>query len=306
MRLLSKCTRFCRRLADQEFDNDPSQLLAEFIGDTETLGIPKTRPLVASTFDLLDNSAQVDPMSDIPYEHRPTLLDGGKLFPGLNPGLASLPNIRREDKLEYSQLVARQLLCAKVELRTRVKAGADVFAVGNTNAKLREIWNGHILSLAAKRPPKPPHIATPEVFPNTEIGLDELLYVSKRDASVYFDQLMLPSPLRLWFARPPLRMRDLIKLGGISEAEVRAAYIGVDTLFLGNPAELFANLDGPAERRTLQGVRQQLAERRAARILVVGVLLALVGLAMWRAPLAEAAVLGVVPFFALLPAAAYY
>jgi hypothetical protein len=85
-----------------------------------------------------------------------------------------------------------------------------------------------------------------------------------------------------------------------------ADLIGVDTLFLGGPASLVANLDGPAERRTLQDVRQVLAERRATRAVVVGALLGLVGLAMWRAPLAEAAVLGVVPIFALIPAAAYY
>jgi len=91
-----------------------------------------------------------------------------------------------------------------------------------------------------------------------------------------------------------------------------ADLIGVDTLFLGGPADLIANLDllanlnGPAERRTLQGVRQKLAEQRPARIAAVVALLALAGLAMWRAPLAEAAVLGVVPIFALTPAAAYY
>jgi hypothetical protein len=82
--------------------------------------------------------------------------------------------------------------------------------------------------------------------------------------------------------------------------------IGVDTLFLGGPVNLLANLDGPAERRTLQGVRQVFAERRAARIAAVGALLVLAGLVMWRAPLAEAAVLGLVPIFALTPAAAYY
>jgi hypothetical protein len=85
-----------------------------------------------------------------------------------------------------------------------------------------------------------------------------------------------------------------------------ADLIGVDTLFLGGPASLITNLDGPAERRTLQGVRRTLAERRAARIAVVAVLLGGVGLVMWRAPLAEAAVLGVVPIFALTPVAAYY
>ncbi len=85
-----------------------------------------------------------------------------------------------------------------------------------------------------------------------------------------------------------------------------ADLIGLDTLFLGGPVNLLANLDGPAERRSLQGVRQTLVERRAARIAAVGVLIGLAGLAMWRAPLAEAAVLGVVPIFALTPAAAYY
>jgi hypothetical protein len=85
-----------------------------------------------------------------------------------------------------------------------------------------------------------------------------------------------------------------------------ADLIGVDTLFLGGPVNLLANLDGPAERRTLQGVRRDLAERRAARVAVVAALLGLAGLAMWRASPAEAAVLALVPIFALTPAAAYY
>ena len=82
--------------------------------------------------------------------------------------------------------------------------------------------------------------------------------------------------------------------------------IGVDTLFLNAPANLLANLAGPAEQPTLRGARRELAKRRTARFAAVGALLGLVGLVMWRAPLAEAAVLGVVPIFALTPAAAYY
>jgi hypothetical protein len=85
-----------------------------------------------------------------------------------------------------------------------------------------------------------------------------------------------------------------------------ADLIGVDTLFLGGSANLLASSDERAERRTLQGVREALAKWRPVRVAVVGVFLALAGLAMWRAPLAEAAVLGLVPFFALTPAAAYY
>ena len=49
----------------------------------------------------------------------------------------------------------------------------------------------------------PPHIATSEVFPDIEIMQDEHLYVSKRDASVYFDQLRVPPGIRQWFGRPP-------------------------------------------------------------------------------------------------------
>ncbi|MBW2576555.1 MAG: hypothetical protein JRE38_00650 [Deltaproteobacteria bacterium] len=85
-----------------------------------------------------------------------------------------------------------------------------------------------------------------------------------------------------------------------------ADLIGVDTLFLGGPANLLASSEERAERRTLQDVRESLAKWRPVRVAVVGVFLALAGLAMWRAPLAEAAVLGLVPFFALTPAAAYY
>ena len=67
--LLHKCSRFCRRLASQDFTEDRAHLLAELISDTEALGVPKTRPLVASTFDLLDLSAQVDPLPDVPEEY---------------------------------------------------------------------------------------------------------------------------------------------------------------------------------------------------------------------------------------------
>ncbi len=60
------------------------------------------------------------------------------------------------------------------------------------------------------------------------------------------------------------------------------------------------------ERRTLQGVREDLARQTTARIAVKGALLGLLGFAMWRAPLAEAAVLGVFAVFVLTPAASYY
>jgi hypothetical protein len=85
-----------------------------------------------------------------------------------------------------------------------------------------------------------------------------------------------------------------------------ADLVGVDTLFLGGSANLLAGSEHRAERRTLQGVKESLAKWRPFRLVVIGVFLALAGFAMWRAPLAETAVLGLIPFFALTPAAAYY
>ena len=226
MRLLDKSRRLCERLASEDFDVDPAMTLALLIDDTDALGVPKTRPLVADNFDLLEHSGLVDPLIDLSPEHAATIGDGDLLFPSMHPGLAAVPNIRRADKDEYCQLVARQLRTRKVELRDHALAGADVFAVGKTNSKLREVWNGHTLSLAAAKPPAPPHIATPEVFPDIEISNHERLYVSKRDASVYFDQLRLPPSIRSWFGRPPVLIGDLIKYGKLSLSEIQDTYVG--------------------------------------------------------------------------------
>ena len=137
-----------------------------------------------------------------------------------------MPNICRDDLSEYCKLAARQLRSGKVEFQDHARAGADVFAVGKSNDKLHEVWNGHHLSLAAVKPPAPPHVATPGVFPDIELALGDVLYVSKRDASVYFDQLRLPRAVRPWFGRPPLCVRDLIRHGGLTFSEVRGAYTG--------------------------------------------------------------------------------
>jgi hypothetical protein len=78
--------------------------------------------------------------------------------------------------------------------------------------------------------------------------------------------------------------------------------VGLDTMFVSGPSFLLAT----TQRRTLQSVREDLARKTTARIAVKGALLGLLGFTMWRAPLAEAAVLGVFAVFLLTPAAAYY
>jgi hypothetical protein len=80
----------------------------------------------------------------------------------------------------------------------------------------------------------------------------------------------------------------------------------VDTLFLSGPSFLLENLDAPTRRRTQEGVRQLLADRLPGRIAASGALLGLLVIAVWRAGLAESAVLGMVSIFALSAPSAYY
>lgn len=82
--------------------------------------------------------------------------------------------------------------------------------------------------------------------------------------------------------------------------------VGLDSLFVSGPSFLLANLDAPVERRTRKQVTELLTERRVGRVIASGAMLLLLGLAVWRATLAESAVLGLAAIFALTPAASYY
>ena len=87
------------------------------------------------------------------------------------------------------------------------------------------MFNGSKLSAAAMRPPRPPHLATPSALPNLEVVNDQRVYVCKRDARVYFDQLALPEALQPYFGRPPVRVRDLIATGVFTWAELHTILV---------------------------------------------------------------------------------
>ena len=82
--------------------------------------------------------------------------------------------------------------------------------------------------------------------------------------------------------------------------------VGLDTLFVAGPSYVVANLSAPTGRRTRNEVKEILSEHRVGRAVAAGALLALLGLAVWRAPLADSAVMSLVAIFALTPAASYY
>ena len=194
--------------------------LAELIGDTEVLGRSINPPLVAADCDLLDRSGLVDPMPDLSSSARGILDVPEVLFERISDKLRVVPRIRRSDLAEYCKLVGMQLRSRKVALSTVAFCGAGVFAVGKKNGRSREVWNGHDLSEASAKPPLPPLLASPTALTNIEIKPGTRVFVSKRDMKAYFDQLSLADNLRPYFARPPLRLRDLLRHGDISEEEL--------------------------------------------------------------------------------------
>ncbi len=47
-------------------------------------------------------------------------------------------------------------------------------------------------------------------------------YCTKRDVSIFFDTLRLPDELRPFTGQPPVRVRELMCVGGMSLADVRS------------------------------------------------------------------------------------
>ncbi|CAE8741020.1 unnamed protein product, partial [Polarella glacialis] len=175
--------------------------------------------IVADSFDLLERSAGVDPMPCLPEKVRNTIVGEPGIMQGAHAGLNKFPGIKNSDRPEYAKLVAKQLLCGKVSLALSIRGGGTVFGVGKKNSgKLREVWHGARVSAAALKPPKPPHLASPSALLDLECSLERPLRLSKRDGRCLFDQLLLPSELRQWMGRPPVRVRELL-CSGLVELE---------------------------------------------------------------------------------------
>ena len=91
-------------------------------------------------------------------------------------------------------------------------ACARVFAVAKSGKadKQRKIWDGSSLSKQASQPPKPMRLANPASFLDIVVRPGETLYMSKRDASTYFDALSAPRHLHEWFAQEPVYVWELL------------------------------------------------------------------------------------------------
>lgn len=134
---------------------------------------------------------------------------------------------------------ARELQCGKLRLRPSVQAQARVFAAPKqTEHRQRKIWDGAFLSAAAADPPPPYRLANPSSFLDLVVKPGENLYMSKRDASTYFDTLQVPGPLQPWFGQAPITVQELTSLG-FSRAKVTAFIDGVENCRLAPDSLLF-------------------------------------------------------------------
>jgi len=190
-------------------------------------GVPGAPPrLVAANCDLLESSAEVDPLDDQPPAVRSLLSDPQLLFPGIAPSTHVARPVPRRDRAEYAALVVRQLASGKVQLAVGCEASCDIFPVGKSNGNLREVWSGGDLSDAAVAPLRPPCLANPTPLLWLEASTTHPLRVYKRDARCYFDQLRTPEGIRPWLGRPAVTVAELLAAGDLTLADVCRQCVG--------------------------------------------------------------------------------
>ena len=123
--------------------------------------------------------------------------------------------------LEYVKLVALQLRSRKVVRKRDVKGGGTVFGVAKKGTdKVREVWDGSRVSDSCIPPPKLPMLAIPCSFPRLEVAPGSRLLMSKKDCRCFFDQLALPKAIQPFTGRPPILIKELIDICGMTSDEI--------------------------------------------------------------------------------------
>jgi hypothetical protein len=182
--------------------------LERLTGDAHVSKFP---PLRADDVDHLPISGQVDPLPYMPSEVRELLSSPGLLFPKGTGHIPGRRTCREEHHGDRVTLTLRLLRCGKLSLARHASASADTFVVGKHGGnRLREIWNGSLLTAAAVPSLKPPLQACPASLATLEASDDRPQHVSCRDGKVFFDQLAAPASLRAFLGRPLVSVADLM------------------------------------------------------------------------------------------------
>ena len=219
-RALRKASRWVGAMLDNS-SLDPLSAFGRLVHDDALSQSAVARPtLDAARCDLLDKSGLVDPLPHIGADDRAVVETPQALFGGGSLDWIKGAQINKSDRPEYARLVARQLRCHKVSLLPATLSSASVFAVGKSSGGLREVWNGHDLSTAARPPPKPPHLAGVTAMLDLEAGHNHPIVAYKRDARCFFDQLHLGDSLRPYFGRPTLTAGDILRFTDMTADEL--------------------------------------------------------------------------------------
>ena len=186
-------------------------------------------PLLGDSVDLPARAVTCDPANLVPADLWSKVSAPGAIF-GPQPTSTQTPAIssNSQGRREYLVLTGRELRCGKLRLRSEVRGVAKVFAVPKSErGRQRKIWDGSRLSEMASKPPKPERLANPSSFLDILVRPGEQLYMSKRDASTYFDLLAAPPDLQAWFGQEPVTVQELSAVAGMTVEEV---YSYVDDL----------------------------------------------------------------------------
>eukprot|EP00438_Fugacium_kawagutii_P006402 Skav224255 [mRNA] locus=scaffold2636:65958:71034:+ [translate_table: standard] len=218
-RVMNQCKDFYHRLVVS------TSLPWEHLVPTWVPGAPQQPAgrtgLQADCVDCLDQAGLCDPQGVLPTSVQTMLLDPATLFEEAPPGLEHFCDVDHHDRVEYIKLIVKQLRCGQLGLASSVQGGGPVFAVGKPGTqKVRAVWHGKRVSGAALPPPVPRHLASPTALLHLEASAGKPIRVSKRDARCWFDQLLLPVPLRKYMGRPAVSISELTDIGGLASDEV--------------------------------------------------------------------------------------
>ena len=215
-------------LPDTSSGDGPS---GAFFRMTNRSSLDKFPALRAHDVDLLPKSALLDPLPVLPPAAKEVLCNPALLFPAGVKHLSSVRISRERHAGDQVSLVIQALRAGKLGLALHPASSADTFVVGKPDSdKLREVWNGALLTEAAARAPKPPLQACPASLGTLECSDDDPLVVSCRDGRAFFDQLKVPEQIRSYFGRPQVLVAELLspplcESGGVAAAGMTLAEV---------------------------------------------------------------------------------
>ena len=195
---------------------------------------PDSAQYVATDGDKVDfpkRAATCDPSKLMPPEAWVSVSNADNVFPNPIPCPMFATAESAQERFSYARLSYLELACGKIGLAVKVKGCARVFDVPKPGMDThRLVWNGSFLSNCAREPPPPPRLANPAVFLELVSVPGQPFWMSKRDASTYFDLLLAPESSQKWFGRPWLPISEIMIAGGVDIEFVKSFLVyGADS-----------------------------------------------------------------------------